>query len=134
MNDSVFPIYGETNPAPNDIPVDKVYRYGSVTELNPEKEQYYRELHATTWGGVQNMIRECNIRNYNIFIASLNKKRYLFSYYEYTGSDLNADMTRMAEDEVTQQWWNETDPCQRRIDGTPEGEQWLQLERLFFQK
>ncbi len=125
-------VYGATNPAEK-IDQDGVQRFGSTVELDLEKEKYYRELHANVWDGVQAMIAKCNIKNYNIFVLPLNGKKYLVSFFEYHGTDLAADMAQMPQDEETQRWWKETDPCQKRLDGTAEGEQWLNLERVFFQ-
>ena len=121
--------YGVTNPQ-NDS--DGIRRVGSVIELRPEKEQQYRELHAEVWPAVLAQLRASNIRNYSIFIAKLDGKKYLFSYFEYTGSDYDKDMQAMANDPATQRWWQETDPCQTRLPETPIGENWLSMERVFF--
>jgi len=48
------------------------------------------------------MIRDCNIRNYSIYLRQMDDGRLcLFSYFEYVGEDLDADMARMAADETT---------------------------------
>jgi len=126
------PVYGSTNPAPGQADADGVMRFGSAIGLNPEKEAYYRKLHAEVWPGVLTAIQKANIRNYSIFFLEQDGQRYLFSYFEYVGDDFKGDMARIGEDPITQKWWRETDPCQRRLPGTPEGEQWLGLERVFF--
>src|SRR4030042_2654366 len=93
-----------------------VERYGMIIGLKPEKIAYYKELHAATWPGVLKMIRECHIRNYSIYLKEVEPgKFYLFSYFEYTGNDFEADMAKMAADATTQKWWKETDPCQYAI-------------------
>ena len=102
-------------------------RYGSIIRLRPEKEEEYRRLHADAWPGVLAMIRRCNIRNYSIFL----RDGVLFSYYEYAGSDHEADMARMAADTTTQEWWKLTDPCQQPVDTAAEGEWWAPLEEVF---
>ena len=56
-------------------------------------------------------ITECNIRNYSIFYLD-NK---LFAYFEYIGIDFNKDMELMAEDEMTQKWWEIMKPMQRPL-------------------
>jgi L-rhamnose mutarotase len=105
--------------------------YASVIELIPEKEQLYRDLHADVWPEVKQAIRKANIRDYRIYRAELQGKIYLFSTFTYVGHDFSADMASIAEDETTRdRWWPLTDACQRRIPGTPEGEQWLALEQL----
>lgn len=127
--DSTAPIYGKTNPAPDEqgSPV----RYGSVIELLPEKEKEYRFLHADVWPGVLAAITKANIRNFSIFVHSIAGKRYLFSYFEYIGQSFEQDMATLAEDATTQQWWKETDPCQQKLPGTPPSDQWSSMEMVF---
>jgi len=72
-----------------------------------------------------------NIRNYSIYMTELEGKLYLFSYFEYIGDDWDADMKAIADDPETQRWWKETDPCQSRLPGTPEGQQWLKIPEVF---
>ncbi|XAL98959.1 L-rhamnose mutarotase [Phycisphaeraceae bacterium D3-23] len=125
------PVYGPTNPTAEQQSLQGVLFFGSAIELNPEKEQLYRELHADVWPDVLMAIEKANIRNYNIFVADLGGKRYLFSFFEYHGSDPAADFASIAADPTTSQaWWPITDSCQRRLPGTPEGEQWKSLEML----
>jgi L-rhamnose mutarotase len=104
-----------------------VKRYGHVIKLKPEKYEEYKRLHADTWPEVLAMIHACNIRNYSIY----HKNGYLFSYYEYIGDDLAADMAKMAADPKTQAWWKLTDPCQEPVENAAEGEWWAAMETLF---
>ena len=126
----VPPIYGATNPEVS--AATKGIRYfGSVVELKGEKEKLYRELHADVWGDVVAAIAKANIRNYHIYLAELQGKKYLFSYFEYHGKDMDKDFASMGDDETTKEkWWPITDDCQERIPGTPEGTQWMNLESL----
>jgi len=109
----------------------RVQRFGSVIGLKPEKKDYYIELHANTWPSVLDRIKKSNIRNYSIYLAELEGKLYLFSYFEYIGDDFEADMAKIAADPETQRWWKETDPCQIRLPGTPDDEQWLSIPEVF---
>ena len=119
---------GPTNPPD---PVSGIRRLTSVIELKPEKEQLYRELHADVWPDVVAAIRNANIRNYSISLGQIAGRTYLFSYMEYTGTDLAKDFAAMASDPTTRdQWWPITDACQQIIDGTPDGQQWMPLERV----
>lgn len=102
-------------------------RYGQVLKVRPEKEAYYKELHANPWPGVLDMIKQCNIRNYSIYL----RDGYLYSYYEYTGDDYDADMAKMAADPETQRWWAECNPCQQPVDSAKEGELWAEMEEVF---
>jgi L-rhamnose mutarotase len=102
-------------------------RYGSVIKLRPEKLAEYKELHENVWPEVLDMIRACNIRNYSIYY----KDGYLFSYFEYYGSDYAADMQKMAADPNTQRWWKLTDPCQEPLETRKPGEHWASMEEFF---
>lgn len=127
----VTPVYGPTNPSPQQQAKSGVRYYGEVIELLPDKEQQYRELHADVWPGVVAAIKKANIRNYNIFVAELNGKRYLFSSFEYHGNNPEKDFAAMANDSTTRdKWLPVTDACQRRLPGTPDGQQWKPIEQL----
>lgn len=102
-------------------------RYGSVIKLKPEKLVEYKQYHANAWPEVIRMIKECNIHNYSIYF----KDGYLFSYFEYLGDDLDADMKKMANDPTTQAWWKLTDPCQEPLESRKPGEWWASMEEFF---
>jgi len=102
-------------------------RFGQVINVKPEKLTYYRELHANPWPGVLEKIHECNIRNYSIFLLN---NSMLFAYFEYIGTNYEADMQKMASDAETQRWWRETDPCQESM-GMNAGEWWYTMEEIF---
>jgi len=104
-----------------------IERHGSVIRVRPDKYDEYKELHAAVWPEVLAKLRECNIRNYSIYF----KDGFLFSYFEYTGDDFEADMAKMAADPKTQEWWKVTDPCQRPLPTRAEGEWWAEMEELF---
>lgn len=125
------PQYGPTNPDPKTTASLPVKRFGSVIGLKPEKEQYYRELHANAWPGILERIRKSNIRNYSIYITEVEGKKYLFSYFEYIGTNYEADMQQIANDPETQRWWQETDPCQRQLPNRQPGANWSDMEMVF---
>ncbi|WP_342331238.1 L-rhamnose mutarotase [Pedobacter sp. FW305-3-2-15-E-R2A2] len=112
-------------------PLD-VKRFGSVTGLKPEKLEHYKRLHANAWPAVLKKIKECNIRNYSIYLQKIGEAYYLFSYFEYTGANFDADMKKMADDPETQRWWKETDPCQQPLPETAAKKQiWTNMEQVF---
>ena len=107
-------------------------RYGGVIELRSDKVEEYKRLHAAAWPGVLRMIKACNIRNYSIYLRRLpDGKRYLFSYFEYVGSDFGADMARMAADPETQRWWAVCKPCHEPFADRAPGEWWAGMEEVF---
>ena len=110
----------------------KVVRYGSVIGVKEESLAKYKELHANPWPAVNEQIKKSNIQNYSIYLTQFpDGKYYLFSYFEYTGDDFDADMARMAEDPTTQKWWKETDPCQTPLKNRPEGEFWKTMPEVY---
>jgi len=110
----------------------RVQRFGMVIMLKPEKIDYYRKLHAAVWPGVLRKIKDCHILNYSIYLKEIEPgKHYLFSYFEYTGADFEADMAKMAADPETQRWWKETDPCQSAIPLRGEKEWWSRMAEVF---
>jgi L-rhamnose mutarotase len=104
-----------------------------VIGLKPEKIDEYKKLHAAVWPDVLKMIKACNIQNYSIYLREIDGKPYLFSYFEYTGSDFAADTAKMAADPTTQQWWDHCMPCQAPLENHAEGEWWSTMEEVFHQ-
>ena len=104
-----------------------VVRYGSVIKVKPDKLDEYKALHADSWPGVNKKIKESNIRNYSIYY----RDGYLFSYFEYTGKDFEADMNKMSEDSLTRAWWKHTEPCQEPVESAGEGVWWADMEEVY---
>ena len=102
-------------------------RYGMVLKVRPEMLDEYKRLHAAVWPDILDMIAKCNISNYSIY----HKDGFLFSYFEYTGDDFEADMAKMAADPRTQEWWSLCKPCQQPLETRNEGEWWANMEELF---
>jgi L-rhamnose mutarotase len=102
-------------------------RHGSVIKVRPEKLAEYLKYHAAVWPEVLDTITRCNIRNYSIY----HKDGYLFSYFEYHGSDFQADMDRMAANPKTQEWWAIMKPMQSPLPTRATGEWWAEMEEVF---
>lgn len=100
-------------------------RFGQIARLKPEKIEEYDTLHAAVWPGVLSTIAACNLRKYSIF----RQGDLLFAYYEYIGSDYEADMRKMAADPVTQEWWKLTKPC---FVGHNKGEYYQEMPEIFY--
>ena len=95
--------------------------------LKPGNAQSYREYHAAVWPEVLEMIRDCNITNYSIFF----KDDILFSYFEYSGTDIKSDWAKMAAHRKTQEWWAVMEPMQQPLATRQEGEWWAEMEEVF---
>ncbi|MFV0463988.1 MAG: L-rhamnose mutarotase [Nostocoides sp.] len=104
-----------------------VQRFASVIRLRPEQEATYRELHAAVWPDVLARIAQSNITNYSIFL----RDGLLFSYFEYAGEDVDADMAALAANEATRRWWAVTDPCQQPVESAADGEWWAPMVEVF---
>ena len=104
-------------------------RYGSVIGVKPEAIAEYKRVHAAVWPEVLKQIERSHIRNYSIFLKR--PDNLLFSYFEYHGTDYEADMAAMAADPVTQEWWALCMPMQAPLDTRKEGEWWASMDEVF---
>ena len=103
-----------------------------VIGLRAEKLEEYKRLHAAIWPDVLRRIKQCHLQNYSIYLRRLDDgQHYLFSYFEYNGSNLEIDMAAMAADEATQRWWALCKPCQKPLEGRAAGEWWSAMEEVF---
>jgi len=107
-------------------------RHASVIGLHAELIEKYKKLHADVWPEVLNQIKKSNIQNYSIYLRQLpDGEYYLFSYFEYTGDNFEADMAAMADDPVTQKWWDVCKPCQKPLPNANNDGWWSPMEEVF---
>ena len=104
-------------------------RMGMVIGVKPEMIAEYKRLHAAVWPEILALISDCNIRNYTIFLRE--PENLLFGYWEYHGSDISADMAKMAASPKNKEWWSFTIPCQQPLESRKEGEWWAMMEETF---
>jgi L-rhamnose mutarotase len=102
-------------------------RHGQLIKLKPGVLESYTKYHSEVWPGVLKKITECNIRNYSIF----HKDGFLFAYFEYIGEDFAADSQKMADDPLTQEWWDIMMPMQEPLETRQEGEWWADMDEVF---
>ena len=102
-------------------------RFGSVIKIKAHRQEEYKACHASVPPAVLATIKDCNIQNYSIYC----KDGFLFSYFEYTGEDYDADMAKMAEDPATQEWWDYVKPMQIPLESRGDGEWWASMEECF---
>jgi L-rhamnose mutarotase len=102
-------------------------RVAQVIRVRPEKLDTYRELHRAVPEPVLARLRASRIANYSIHLLG----DRLFSYFEYHGDDLAADLAAVARDEATRAWWELTDPCQEPVPEAAPGEWWASTEQVF---
>ena len=107
-------------------------RHGSVIGLRAEKIAEYKKLHVAVWPDVLKIIKQCHIQNYSIYLRQLpDGQHYLFSYFEYTGSDFATDMAKMAADPATQKWWAVNKPCHEPLPDRAPDEWWAGMAEVF---
>ena len=102
--------------------------FGQVGRLKPEKIEEYCALHANPWPEVLQTITDCHLQNYSIF----RNEDMVFAYFEYVGEDYEADMEKMAQDPVTQQWWTHTKPCFEKYAFSSASEFYHDMEQIFY--
>ena len=101
-------------------------RFGQMIKVKPEKLAEYKKWHANPMPGVNEMIKECGLKNYSIY----SRGEYLFTYFEYEGEDFDADMAKMAADPATQRWWDVVKPLMSPLPDRAEGEFWSDMEEI----
>lgn len=102
-------------------------RYGMVIHIKPEKVEEYKRLHQQVWPEVLSILSKHHIKNYSIFL----KDHLLFGYLEYHGNNYAEDMKNIANEEVTQRWWQLTVPCQAPLSTAEKGEWWSLMQEVF---
>jgi L-rhamnose mutarotase len=102
-------------------------RIGMALRLKSGSSEAYKAYHREVWPEVLAKLSECNIRNYSIYF----KDDLLFSYFEYYGSDLEADRLRMASHAKTREWWTIMESLQDPLSTRKEGEWWAEMEEVF---
>lgn len=104
-------------------------RMGMCLKLKAESVVEYKRVHAAVWPGVLARITASNIHNYSIYLKE--PENILFAYWEYHGSDFEADSAAIAADKTTQEWWALCGPMQVPFETRKEGEWWARMEEVF---
>ncbi len=104
-------------------------RMGMVIGVKKDKIEEYKRLHADCWPEILDGLTAANVKNYSIFLWE--PDGLLFGYWEYHGTDFEADMKSIAEKEVTRRWWALCGPCQSPLPDRRPGEHWAMMEEVF---
>ena len=105
-------------------------RMAQVIYLKESAKPEYLRLHRETWPEILEVIAQANIRNYSIFLRE--PENLLFAYWEYHGTNFEADAAVMAKSEAMQRWWAITDRMQSSLVSSEADEQWAPMESVFF--
>ncbi len=106
---------------------DRVQRVASVIKLLPEGEERYLDLHRAVWPAVESRLHAAGITNYSIFL----RDGLLFSYFEYAGENLEADLAALDSDATMQQWLRVTGECQQPLPSARPGERWVPAVEVY---
>ena len=106
-----------------------VKRVGMVIQLQPEKLEDYKRLHADSNPGVRDLLKKHNLRNFSIFLQEIDGKWYEFAYCEYSGTDFEGDMALFDAEPRNIEWMKLCDPMQMPLPGA---KSWSKMERVYF--
>lgn len=102
-------------------------RFIMYSKLKPEKIDDYVKMHAEPWPELLELLSSCNITNYSISIRG----DELYTYYEYVGTDYEADTQRMDNDEIMLKWRSMSKPCFLYHE---QGKYYEDLKEIFYLK
>lgn len=102
-------------------------RFGMVIRVKPEKFAEYKKIHDEVWPECLESMHRANIHNYTMY----HKDGWLFSTFEYHGTDFAADMARNAAEPIVQKWNAICQPCHEPLPTRKPGEWWAQMDEIF---
>jgi L-rhamnose mutarotase len=109
--------------------VKRIKRVGMVVRLKPECIDEYRKLHADDHSGVRDLLSKYHLQNFNIFLHKIGEEWFEFGYYEYAGSDFEADMASLSAEPRNKAWLEVCDPMQLPFGGE---NGWSEMEQVYY--
>lgn len=106
-----------------------VQRMAFVIGIKADKIDLYRELHANPWPENNAALQSADISNYSIFLRE--PENLLFGYWEYSGTDIAADLNALDGTELSKRWLALTDPCQTPLPSAKFGERWCTMVEIY---
>ena len=103
-------------------------RVGMVIKIKPECVDEYRRLHADSNPGVRDLLTRYHLHNFSIFLHQIGQEWFEFGYYEYTGTDFEADMAALSAEPRNQAWLEICDPLQQPLEGS---QGWTEMECVY---
>lgn len=86
-------------------------RFGTLTKLKSEAKSEYIKVHDEIWDEVVRVNDKYNFHNFTIFAYG----DYLFSYYEYTGTDYDGDIKKKLAEPIIGKWCEMTGRCTEEV-------------------
>jgi len=110
----------------------EVMRIGMVIMMKPDRINDYLEVHSDSYSGVRDLLQKYNMHDFSIFMTRLDDGNYYeFGYYEYTGSNYEADMAALAAEPRNIEWLKKTDAMQIPLNGETS---WKKMKQVFYNK
>jgi L-rhamnose mutarotase len=124
---------GQNNKENSDNKVNpEMKRIGMVIKIDSSRIKEYMALHADSNPGIRDLLEKYNLKNFSIFMTRLEDGNYYeFGYYEYTGSNYEADMAALDAEPRNKEWLKLCDPMQIPLKGETS---WKKMVQIFFNK
>lgn len=136
----ILPLFTSCHPANQQTNEDNganksnpdIKRIGMVVKLDSSRMKEYLTLHADSNPGVRDLLEKYNLRNFSIFVTTLDDGNYYeFGYYEYTGKYFEADMSALDNEPRNKEWLKICDPMQIPLNGEVS---WKKMKPVYFNK
>jgi L-rhamnose mutarotase len=113
-----------------EVDQSKIKRVGMVIKIKEDKIEEYLKLHSDSVGGVRDLLKKYNLRNFSIFMTQLDDGNfYEFGHYEYWGSNYKKDMEELSKEPRNIEWLEICDPMQIPLKGESS---WKEMELIYF--
>ena len=103
-------------------------RMCQVINVKPDRLEEYIDVHDNIWPEILQILRDCNIRNYSIYLWG---NHTLIATFEYVGDDMDSDWAKMVAESKMVEWWDLCTPMQTPVPEVAEGEWWYTLKEVF---
>ena len=100
-------------------------RFITYAQIKEDMVDEYVRLHENAWPEVYGVIAESNFHNYSISIRG----NEVYTYFEYTGNDYEADKAKMDNNPIMKKWHVYTKPCFIRDEN---GNAYKPLKEIFY--
>jgi L-rhamnose mutarotase len=111
---------------------NEMKRVGMVIKIDSARIKEYIAMHADSSPGVRDLLEKYNLRNFSIFMTQLDDGNfYEFGYYEYTGSNYEADMAALDAEPRNKEWLKICDPMQIPLKGEIS---WKKMKQVYYNR
>ena len=109
-----------------------IQRYGMVTGIEKQNIAEYERLHANIEPEVTGLMKKHNIQNCSMYLGETEPGKFcLFTYFEYTGNNLETDLKKLADNKIMQDWSRLVNPLEKPLAVGQAGGEWSNWEWVF---